>query len=318
MKTSIKQARFPTAAGSDAFFLLANSLRISYKEEKAPLFHHIMLKRAIPFLLWGCCSLATAQPEVSVQLASTRTEYRTHDETAKPGFALKLELSPAPGISLVETEKLKPELTITDALGKKYKAASARIYASNDGSGKSYAEFTTTQRPSGAKIKIEGTLNLTVARDKKLHAPFSFELLGEERSVQVGDITFHLTPHADNAQKGNRDGERLHRAQVALRYPASVTIMQISRHWVVDDEEHDLHTSLFIQELDYKTTLSENKEEQTTNLVLVDALPCPTLQISTCTEKKDISLPLHFDVTLSEAVEISLPEEETTEKKPES
>ena len=277
-----------------------------------------MIKHAIPFLVWSCCSLAMAQPEVSVQLASTRTEYRTHDETAKPGFAIKLELTPAPGISLVETEKLSPNLTITDATGKKHKASSARIYAADDGSGKSYAEFTTAKRPSGAKVKIEGTLHLTVARDKKLHEPFSFDLLGAAHSVQVGEITFHLEPHADNAQKANRDGERLHRAQVALRYPASVTIMQISRHWAVDDEEHDLHTSMFIQELDHKTTLSENGEEQTTNLVLVDALLCPTLQISTCTEKKSVALPLHFDVTLSEAIEISLPSEETTEKKPES
>lgn len=275
-----------------------------------------MLKRAIPFLLWSCCQMGLAQPEVSVQLASTRTEYRTHDETAKPGFAIKLELTPAPGVSLIETEKLLPQLTIIDALGKKHPASSARIYAAEDGSNKSYAEFTTVKRPSGAKVTIEGTLYLTVARDKKLHEPFSIDLLGGENSVQMGEITFHLKPHEDNGAKGNRDRDRLHRAQIALRYPASVTIMQIARHWVVDDEENDLHTSLFIQELDYKTTLSENKDEQTTNLVLVDALVNPTLQISTCTEKKELSLPLHFDVTLSEAVEITVPNEETTEKAP--
>lgn len=260
--------------------------------------------------------MGLAQPEVSVQLASTRTEYRTHDESAKPGFSIRLELTPAPGVSLIETEKLLPQLTVIDALGKRHPASSARIYTAEDGSNKSYAEFTTVKRPSGAKVTIEGTLHLTVARDKKQHEPFSIDLLGGETSVKRGEITFHLKPHEENAGKGNRAGDRLHRAQLALRYPASVTIMQISRHWAVDDEENDLHTSLFIQELDYKTTLSENKEEQTTDLVLVDALVQPTLQISTCTEKKELSLPLHFDVTLSEAVEITVPNEENSEKTP--
>ena len=257
------------------------------------------MRNMLPIILLVCGCISYAQQEVSVQLRSCRTEYRPHDSTDKPGFGVKLELIPAAGVSVFETENLTSTVTLHDESGNKIKTATAGIFCE---ARKTYAKLTFKKRPSGSKVKLVGELKLSIAKNVTVHDRVTPDLL-QPSSVQIGGTTFNITPAADNNQKGNREGDRLKRAEISLSYPASVTIMQIARKWGQDD------TVSFAQDIDFTTTVSEDASTKTTTIVLVDALPTPTLLISTCAEKSDINTQVAFDITLSGATEITTPQE---------
>lgn len=253
-----------------------------------------MLKKLLPllFLAGGCVSYA--QGEVSVQLSSCRSEYRTHDATNKPGFGVKLELIPSAGVTVFESVSLSTSIVLCDGSGNKTKPTTASIIEEN---GKTYAKLTFKNRPDGKQVKLEGSLKLPIAKHVTVHDNVKPDLL-QASSVQIGGVNFEILPAAGNAANGNREGDRLKRAELQLRYPASVTITQIARQWGAESE------STFAQEIDFTTTTSEDQSTKTTSFILVDALPCPTLTISTCTEKLDVEVPVGFNITLSDAVEI--------------
>lgn len=254
-----------------------------------------MLKKLLPllFLAGGCVSYA--QGEVSVQLSSCRSEYRTHDASNKPGFGVKLELIPSAGVTIFESVSLTTSILLSDDTGSKAKPNSASIIEEN---GKKYAKLTFKNRPDGKQVKLEGSLKLPIAKNVTVHDNVKPDLL-QPSSVQIGGVNFEILPAAGNAAGGNREGDRLKRAELQLRYPASVTITQIARQWGTEAE------SSFAQEIDFSTTTSEDNSTKTTTFVLVDTLPCPTLTISTCTEKLDVEVPVGFNITLSNAVEIN-------------
>lgn len=258
-----------------------------------------IMKKLLPIILivGGCISLA--QPEVSVKLSSCRTEYRPHDATDKPGFGVKLELQPSAGISIFETENLHSSITLNDEFGKKAKPETAGIFSE---SGKTFAKITFKKRPEGKKVKLEGSLKISIAKNVVVHDHVRPDLL-QASTIQLGDVSFNITPAEENANKGNREGERLKRAEIKVSYPASVTIVKITRRWGEDAD------TAFSQDIDFSTTVSEDNSTKTTTVILVDALPTPTLQISTCSEKSDIDIPVGFDITLSGAVEITTPQE---------
>ena len=257
------------------------------------------MKILLPIILFMCGSISYAQPEVSVQLRSCRTEYRPHDATDKPGFGVKLELIPAAGVSIFETENLPTTVTLNDETGNKIKTATAGIFTHD---GKTYAKLTFKKRPCGTKVNLVGELKLSIAKNVTVHDRVTPDLL-QPSSVQIGGAAFNITPAADNAQKGNREGDRLKRAEISLSYPADVTIMKIARKWGQDDDVS------FAQDVDFTTTVSEDSTTKITTVVLVDALPTPTLLISTCAEKSDINTPVAFDITLSGATEITTTQE---------
>lgn len=233
--------------------------------------------------------LSFAQTEVSVQLHSCRSEFRPHDSTDKPGFGVKFELTPAADVTMIETEHLGSTITLTDDKGSKYTPSTARLYTED---GKTYAKFTYKKRPSGSKIKLSGELDISLAKNVAKHSNIKADALAPT-SVQINGSTFNITPAAANADKGNKEGERLRRAEISLQYPANITIMQIARQWGPESAD------AFVQEIDFSTTVSQDNTTKTTTFVLVDALPAPLLEISTCTETKGIKLPVNFDVTLS-------------------
>lgn len=256
------------------------------------------MKFLLPLLIFGRCICQADQPEVSVQLASARTEYRTHDSSAAPGFNIKFELTPAPGISFCDTEALTPELTVTDANGSKHKAAIARLVTA--GSGKAYASFSTKNRPTGQKFSVEGTLHINIAKGLTKHVPTKVDLI-HPSDLHLGNDIIKIVPAAENANEANREGERLRRAELSLQYQAGLNIIQIARQWFPDAApEPD-----FSQNVEYETTLSEDKSTKTTTFILVDVLVSPSLQISTCTEAKSLQLPIKFEIGLSEAVNLS-------------
>lgn len=257
------------------------------------------MEKLLPIILISCGCISLAQPEVSVQLSSCRTEYRPHDSTDKPGFGVKLELVPVAGVSIFETENLTSTVTLMDESGKKAKPSTAGVFSEN---GKTFVKLTFKKRPEGIKVKLEGALKLSIAKNVTVHDHVTPDLL-QPSSVQIGGVSFNITPAAENANKSNREGDRLKRAEISLSYPASVTIMQIARKWGQDED------IAFAQDIDFSTSASEEQSTKTTHIVLVDALPAPTLQISTCTEKSDIDIPVGFDITLSGAVEITTPQE---------
>ncbi len=252
----------------------------------------------IPLLTIGLCICHADQPEVSVQLAAARTEYRTHDNSATPGFNIKFELIPAPGISFCDTEALSPELTVTDTNGTKHKAAIARLVT--ESTGKAYASFSTKKRPTGHKLTIEGTLHIHIAKDLTKHTPVKIDLISPS-DLHIGNDIIKIIPAATNANAANREGERLRRAELSLQYPAKLNIIQIARQWFPDaGPEPD-----FSQNVEFETTLNEDQTTKTTTFILVDVLTSPSLQISTCSEEKSLQLPIKFDLGLSEAVNLT-------------
>ena len=253
-----------------------------------------MLKKLLLIILMASGCVSYAQGEVSVQLSSCRSEYRTHDATNKPGFGVKLELIPSAGVTVFESVSLSTTIVLCDGSGNKTKPTTASIIEEN---GKTYAKLTFKNRPDGKQVKLEGSLKLPIAKHVTVHDNVKPDLL-QASSVQIGGVNFEILPAAGNAANGNREGDRLKRAELQLRYPASVTITQIARQWGAESE------STFAQEIDFTTTTSEDQSTKTTSFILVDALPCPTLTISTCTEKLDVEVPVGFNITLSDAVEI--------------
>ena len=253
-----------------------------------------MLKKLLLIILMASGCISYAQGEVSVQLSSCRSEYRTHDATNKPGFGVKLELIPSAGVTVFESVSLSTSIVLCDGSGNKTKPTTASIIEEN---GKTYAKLTFKNRPDGKQVKLEGSLKLPIAKHVTVHDNVKPDLL-QASSVQIGGVNFEILPAAGNAANGNREGDRLKRAELQLRYPASVTITQIARQWGAESE------STFAQEIDFTTTTSEDQSTKTTSFILVDALPCPTLTISTCTEKLDVEVPVGFNITLSDAVEI--------------
>ena len=128
-------------------------------------------------------------------MASARTEYRTHDDSSAAGFGLKFELTPAPGISFCETEDLSSELTVTDSIGTKHKAVTARLTTTENG--QTFAIFTTKKRPTGSKFTIEGTLNLNIAinyggRDEIVRAVKNIAERVKAGEIAVDDISEEL------------------------------------------------------------------------------------------------------------------------------
>ena len=242
-----------------------------------------------------------AQNEVAVELSSCRSEYKTHDESEKPGFGVKLLITPSNGISLSETETLEHTLSLTDATGKKQQPSTARLVIIEEQQGKAYAEFTFKNRPTGAKVELDGSLKLTVAKDVQTHAPTQIPLITAS-SVVLRDATCQVIPAESNGAKGNREGDRIKRAEVTLKYPEHIEIVRIERQWAVDT---DSELNDYTQKIQYKTTI-ENGTKSTT-LSLVDVIETPSLQISTCAEKKDIELPVRFTLTLSEAIKLDIP-----------
>ncbi|MDO4750561.1 MAG: hypothetical protein Q4A24_00520 [Akkermansia sp.] len=262
------------------------------------------MKSAIAMLLLCGIMVNAAEPDLTVRLSSCRSEFRTHDSTDKPGLIVRLQLIPAAGISLCDTEKLNPNLTVTDASGKKHKATAARIYRTEDDTQQIFAEYTIAKRPTGAKLQADGTLELTTAKDLVLHEPISVNLLAASE-FKLGETTFTVTPAEANANKNNMEGERLRRAEITITYPAATTIMQISRCWLSEPQEGAESTESFTQELQFTTKLNDDATKKSTTLIIVDALHTPSLQISTCAEKNKIKQAFHFELTLSEVVEIT-------------
>ena len=274
------------------------------------------MKLGVAVLLLVGSVLQATEPEVAVQLSSCRAEFRTHDSTNKPGFSVRLALTPAPGLSLCETESLEPTLTVVDAGGKKNKATTARLYYAQGNTSKTYAVFTLPKRPSGKKVTVEGQMKLQIAKDLVQHGAQSINLL-EGGSMNLGGTAFTLTPAKANADKKNKEGARLRHAEVKLSYPAQICVMQISRCWEQEPQAEGEVCEDFTQEVDYSTTQSEDGATKVTTIILEDVRPCPTLQISTCAEKKTITVPFRFEVTLSEAVDIQTeaPAAKSDEKK---
>lgn len=274
------------------------------------------MKIGVAVLLLVGSVLHATEPEVAVQLSACRAEFRTHDSSNKPGFSVRLELTPAPGFSLCATETLEPKLTAVDANGKKHKATAARMLQVEGAEGKAYAIFSIPKRPSGKKVKVEGQLELQIAKDMVRHEAQNINLL-EGSTINLGGTEFTLIPDKENAEKKNKEGERLRHAELKLRYPAQVSIMQISRCWEQEPHAEGESSEHYTQEVDYTTTCSEDGTTKVTTIILEDVRPCASLQISTCAEKKNITVPFRFEVTLSEAVEIQTepPAAKSDEKK---
>ncbi|MBE6419129.1 MAG: hypothetical protein E7031_03285 [Akkermansiaceae bacterium] len=255
-----------------------------------------MIKKLIPIILLAGSSLGQTQPEVSVQLYSCRTEYRTHDETDKPGFGVKLELLPIAGVNISATETLSTTVTLSDESGKKHTPTTAAILTD---AGKTFAKFTFKNRPEGKRVKLEGEIKLDIAKNVTVHNNINPNLL-QAHNLHIGEASFEIIPSSANAANSNREGDRLKRAELQLRYPASVTITQIARQWAADTD------TPFAQEIDFTTTISDDQSTKTTTLVLLDVLPSPTLIITTCTEKSKIAVPVGFNITLSSAESINI------------
>ena len=256
------------------------------------------MKRLLPIFLAFPCICGANQPEVSVQLASARTEYRTHDDSSAAGFGLKFELTPAPGISFCETEDLSSELIVTDSIGTKHKAVTARLTTTENG--QTFAIFTTKKRPTGSKFTIEGTLNLNIAIGLTKHAPVKIDLL-QPNDIRLGNSTLKIIPVSANATPANRENDRLRRAEITIEYSSDINIIQIARQWLPDV----MPEPNFSQNVEFDTSVSADGATKSTTLILVDVLTSPHLQFSTCAEQKFLQIPLNFSVGLSDAVKIS-------------
>lgn len=261
---------------------------------------YLAMKLLLPSLLLLTCTSYAVQQEVSVQLASARTEYRTHDASAVPGFNIKFELSPAPGISLCDTEDLPPEIVVTDAAGTRHKASEARLYT--EPNGKAYAVFSTSKRPTGNKLTVEGTLHINIAKELTRHAPVKVDLL-QPSEITLGTAHVKVIPAAANSNAANKESNRLRRAEIELQYSNSLNIVRIARQWQPDVAP----APDFSQNVQFTTTINAESTTKTTTLFLVDVLTSPSLQISTCAEEKTLQIPIKFSIGLSEAVNLSPP-----------
>ena len=263
----------------------------------------------LPFLSLLGSLVGFAQNEVAIELSSCRSEYKTHDESEKPGFGVKFLLTPTNGISLSETETLQHTLCLVDATGKKQTPSTARLVIRDEQQGKAFAEFTFKNRPSGARVELIGSLKLPIAKDLQTHTPVQIPLI-QASALTLRDATCQIIPAETNGVKGNREGERIKRAEVTLKYPAHIEIVRIARQWFVDT---DTDLSDYTQDIQYKTVVENNTKS--TTLVLVDVVENPSLQISTCAEKQDIQIPVQFNLSLSEAVQIDVPATSQQESK---
>lgn len=262
------------------------------------------MKSILPFIAGGLfCLSSFAQPEVEVKLASCRTEYRTHDSTDKPGFGIKLSLTPGKDISFLDTEALEPSITLIDANGRKIKPTTASVYPTENGKGKATAKFTFKQRPSGSKIRLEGTLKLKIASHVTVKTSIPVNLLAHTR-VQPNVFPIDFEPDAANSARGNKEGDRLKRAVVRFRYPACVKILKIARQWEADDFPTVDSAVDYAQDVYFTTSKDKDEKIQIVEIHLVDVKPTAILTMATCTEKKEIEIPLCFDISLSEVVEI--------------
>lgn len=262
------------------------------------------MKLTIPTTLFMCSALCPVQTDVSVEIASCRTVYRTHDATDNPGFSVKLKLTPAAGIHVTENETLPLDVHLIDSQRNKQKSHSGRLVRSEH-DGHLYAAYTFKKRPTGAEVKIEGNIAITIAKDVQQETPQAINLISASE-FSLRNAPFKVIPAASNANKSNREGNRLKRAEITLSYPQNINLMSIARQWSSDLPSDSQQNAHFSQEVLY-TTVTDEQGNKLTQFVLVDVLESPIIQFTTCSETNSTTLPVSFIITLSEASQIQSP-----------
>lgn len=252
-----------------------------------------------------CCMSSMAAPEVVAKLSSCRTEFRPHNSTDKPGFVVNISLTPGKDITLLDTEDLEQSVTLIDSKGGKSTPNTARIYPAEDGSGKAMAELTFKKRPSGSKVKLKGSLFLSVASDVKEITPIKVNLQEPSRFM-MGVFPIVLQPDKENTARSNREGGRLKRAVVRFRYPNCMKILRIARQWEADNFPTLDFAADYSQEIFFTSSpAADDPKIGVAEVHLLDVKPTLSLSISTCMESKEVEIPLNVEISLSGVTEIT-------------
>lgn len=256
------------------------------------------------FLLLSCyAGLCLGSPEVEVQLRQFRTEMSPHGFSMNPALSVTLEFIAPEGFSLCESDELPGALSLTDASGKSraFSPAALRPDAEN-GRRSALAEFNLASRPKGNEVTLSGSVSVTLASGQLLHPPQEVNLL-EPGEWRWGDACFQAEPDKANSDKKNREGPMLRRAALLLRYPLQVNILRITRIWQARTPEADSSASGYAQEVSFTTSADAQGQGLASRLELWDARPVEILQLTTCKEQQQVSVPIHFTLRLGEVVE---------------
>ncbi len=193
------------------------------------------MKLALYSLLIFCGGLVSAaQPGVTVELRSCRTEYRTHARSTAPGLVCTLELIPPPGMYMCESASLTGIIRIKDSRGGVRLAdrRSLDISANN----RAFTTFTSPHRPTGSKIELEGELVVTVADNRIVQPSIEVNLL-EAREYQLGEIKLRVNPSPANRARTNRERSKLRRAELTLTSSNGNIIRRVERIWKGENGE---------------------------------------------------------------------------------
>lgn len=248
------------------------------------------MKSALYSLLIFCSGLVSAaQSGVTVELRSCRTEYRTHARSTAPGLVCTLELIPPPGMYMCESSSLTGVIRIKDSRGSVRMADRRSLDISADN--RAFTTFTSSHRPSGSRIELDGELVVTVAENRIVHPSINVNLL-EAGEYQLGEIKLRVNPSSANRARTNRERGKLRRADLTLTSSNGNIIRRVERIWKGDNGEE------FTQPVEITTVGSPSNGS--VSLSLWDTDESESLRIVTVRNPRRENVNFRLNVSLGE------------------
>ena len=140
------------------------------------------------------------------------------------------------------------------------------------------------------RICVQLAENLEVERIKDVS-------LTEQGSISIGKEEAQCLPDAANSAPQNRDNDgTLRRAGLTIIFPEAVNLLKVSRVWV-SCEETDARP--YAQEVEI-THGEAGEGKRSAHIVLWNAAPRETLEITTCTGMSMVRVPLKFRAMLGD------------------
>lgn len=194
-----------------------------------------MSLRLFSLLLCALSFCDAAQNGVDVRLRSCRTEYRTHNSAMAPGFSCTVELIPPDGMRMCESTMLSGVIRVKDRRSVRL-AELGPITITPDN--RAFTTISCPSRPHGTSVELQGEAQVTVAKERIASSHAAVSMLNpSEHDMKVAQLI--ITPSANNAQKRNREGTHLKRAELALTCTEGMTIRRVERVWKgIDGEQY--------------------------------------------------------------------------------
>lgn len=247
----------------------------------------------------GACS---AEPEIQAVLTGVRCIYSSPHDGSGCRMELQVELRPGEQDWQVnEAGSRTQRIHGIDQSGNRHTSAPCAWERRSDRPHSCIAHFLFPLPSRVDYLKVDELLQVQIARQTLRLPQQEVSMLHQGALAIPGtDQSVQCIPDTSNATAENRESDgSLRRAGMTLRCPAGISVLRVSRVWQVElgSSEHNSYT----QDLEVRHD-SLPGGENSTSIVLWNALPFECVEVEICRGQHTVRVPLKCRAMLGEYI----------------